>query len=283
MDPKAYLDRFTYFKISNPLTGMVEEAPISRWGSNWLDDNRNNGTECHREHNAFFTPAVHKAVDGKARFPLPNQFFLKDEYARLSSYEGFYNMSTIRAFCGKGSPDEIADTIRLAIVAGRIGKGKDLLGRAAASATVKEYVKRFMTVDCNGYVGNYYGINPSTDLIDYASTRTRRMSANDIRQGDVVCTIKPGGKCGHVALVQDVWSFAPSGSAEGKAFVTLCEWGRDGSETAHYSQRARDIKMGPNKAYGVGWADGVKFRYVFAPPVKAIEHRGWGLNGKETG
>lgn len=283
MDPKAYLDRFTTLSFANPLTGFTENVPITRWGSGWHDENRNNGVECHTEHNAYFTPAVHKAIDGKAKFPLPKQFFLKQDYARLSAYEGFYDWSTIRAFCGKGSPDEIIDTIRLAIVAGRIGKGKDLAGRAPASATVADYVKRFMTIDCNGYVGNYYGMDPSTDLICYASKATRRMAVNDIEQGDVVCTILPNGKCKHVALVQAIWSFAPAGDSEGKAFITLCEWGQDGGESAHFSQKARHFKMGPNKSYGIGWSDGGKFRYVFAPPRQASEPRGWGLNGREAG
>jgi hypothetical protein len=282
MDPKAYLDRFTHFKIANPLTGAMESAPITRWGSNWYDDNRNNGVECHTEHNAYFTPAVHKAIDGKGKFPLPNQFFLKSDYARLSAYEGFYNMSTIRAFCGKGSPDEIADTIRLAVVAGRIGMGKDLLGRQPACATVAQYVTKFITVDCNGYVGNYYGMNPSTDLECYATKATRRMQVDEIARGDVVCTFKPDGKCRHVALVQKIWNFAVKGASEGKAIVTLCEWGRDGGETAHFSEHARDFRMGKNKSYGIGWSDGANFRYVFAPPKEASEHRGWGLNGKDA-
>src|SRR5688572_13385061 len=46
MDPKDYLDRFTYFSVTNPLTGRPEPAPITRWGSNWADENRSNGAEC---------------------------------------------------------------------------------------------------------------------------------------------------------------------------------------------------------------------------------------------
>lgn len=282
MTPKQYLDRYTYFSFTNPLTGLAETAPITRWGSNWGDSNRNNGTECHIEHNAYFTPAVHKAIDGKADFPLPKQFFLAKDYKSLSAYEGFYDWATIRTFCGKGSPDEIADTIRLAVIAGRIGTGKDLAGRTPACRTVAEYVKRFVTIDCNAYVGNYYGLDPSIDLDYYASKATRRMRVADIRQGDVVVTIKPGNVYKHVALIDEIWAQTPS-AAIGSAAVTLCEWGRDGGEDNHYSTKGRDFILGPHKEYGLCWKDGAAHRYVFAPPLAAsTEPRGWGLNGKET-
>lgn len=284
MDPKDYLDRFTYFSVTNPLTGRPEPAPITRWGSNWTDENRSNGAECQTEHNAYFSPAVHMAIDGKAKARLPSRFFLRSDYKKLSAYEGFYKMSTVRAFCGKGSPDEIADTIRLAIVAGRIGTGKDLAGRPPACNTVAQYVTKFMTVDCNGYVGNYYGLNPSLDLDYYATTATRRTRVDQIRQGDVVVTVKPEGKHKHVALIQDIRSFVPSvaGAAGGKAVVTLCEWGQDGPEANHYSTGEKNFTKGPKANYGIGWQAGKNFRYVFAPPPVAIESRGWGLGSRET-
>lgn len=282
MDPKTYLDRYTYFGVANPLTGVPEKAPLTRWGSNWTNENRNNGVECQTEHNAFFTPAVHMAINGKRKARLPPRFFLQADYKKLSAYEGFYKMSTVRAFCGKGSPDEIADTIRLAIVAGRIGTGKDLAGRPAACSTVAQYVTRFMTIDCNAYVGNYYGLNPSFDLDYYATKATRRMRIDQIRQGDVVVTVKPEGKHKHVAPVQDIKGFVPGGAAAGSAIVTLCEWGQDGPESHHYSTGEKKFTTGAKSNYGIGWQAGKNFRYVFAPPPTAIDSRGWGLGSQET-
>lgn len=285
MDPKEYLDRYTYLTFPNPFTGQPEAAGMSGYGSGWgvgEHPNRPNGQTMQHEYLHGFRPALRKYLIGNANKsePSPMTFNGEGKQTKIDPAEPFFRMSFIRAFLGKGSPDEVADTLRVAMVIGRIGSGKDANNKPAACLTAAEYATKFMTLDCNGLTGNYYGINPETACSGYAVPARKRSRAADVRVGDVVVTLKDNGKYSHVALVA-YWD-CPSASAEsGKVKLKLCEWGQAGDETKHYTGETPielEVKRGAHKGYGVGFSrKSGQFRYIFAPPPPVGGHRGWGL------
>lgn len=280
MTPKQYLDRYTYFTVRNPRTGMIEQAPITGYGSGWTTKHRSNGPACQMEYLNGFRPALCLAVNGKAGNHPPSVFFMPTALNGLSDMDCFCTMSFIRSFLGKGSPDEIADTVRMAIALGRIGTDKDINGKRPAASTAAEYVKKFISLDCNGYSGNYYGINPETAVSGYASHARRRARAADVQVGDSVVTLTAEGSYKHVAVIAE-WNCPPLGSKSTKCRFRLCEWGQAGDEAAHYTEGDAaefDIVQGPNRAYGVGFSrnPAKSFRYIFKPPQR-LKERGWGL------
>jgi hypothetical protein len=65
----------------------------------------------------------------------------------LGLTQSWFLMSIRRAFCGKASPTEIRDVLRLAYRCGRIGPRTRHL-------TLSAYAGAFIGQDCNGFVGN---------------------------------------------------------------------------------------------------------------------------------
>lgn len=285
MTPKAYLDRYTYLTFPNPFTGQPEKAGISGYGSGWgvgEHPNRPSGQTMQHEYLHGFRPALRKFLVGNASKSVSSPMtFANVEGGKIDPAEPFYNMSFIRAFLGKGSPDEIADTLRVAMILGRIGSGRDANNKPAACQTAAEYSTKFMTLDCNGLTGNFYGINPETACSGYAVPARKRRRAADVEVGDVVVTLKNSGSYSHVALVAH-WDCPPESAEKGKVKLKLCEWGRSGGEDNHYTGEAPvelEVRRGNHGSYGVGFTrTNESFRYIFAPPPpKASGHRGWGL------
>lgn len=282
-DPKEYLDRYTYLRFTHPLTGVPTDAGISGYGSGWgVGDNPNrpSGGDMQHEYLTGFRPALRKYLTGSANKKVDSPFFFNTPpVANIDPAEPFYNMSFIRAFLGKGSPDEIIDTLRIAIVLGRIGHGTDANNKRAAFPSAAQYSTKFMTLDCNGLTGNFYGINPETSVQGYAVPGRRRQRADDVQVGDVVVTVTAGGGYQHVALVA-YWDCPPASGATGRVNMKLCEWGQAGDESNHYTgatPREVNIRRGPNTRYGVGFEGrSGSFRYIFAGPASAGS-RGWGL------
>lgn len=278
MTPKEYLDRYTYLKFYSPLNNELVSAGISMYGSGWDFRNGKGGTGqvMQREHQAF-TAALRMAHHGNVNKPCGVKFFFDQQSLGLiQPTEDFYATTFIQAFVGKGSPDEIIDTLRLAYAIGRIGTGKDVAGQPCARPTAQAYATDFITLDCNGLVGNYYGGSPSASIDAYASTARRRTRIDDIQPGDAVVTHCSASPYEHIALID---SCAVSGST---AKIQLVEWGWYGGEDVHYSKEAKaySIVQGPEKAYGIGWAanSNVKpvqsFRYIFKRPSEEEPH-GW--------
>lgn len=297
MRPKQYLDRYTTLKIPDPRTGVTLTVPMTGYGSGWDDDelmlkenpdakpkgNRGPlGPICQAECNGGFGQALRHAYDPNKHKSVPAAFhFTEGPLYEMFKGEQFFKMSYIRAFGGKGSPDEIIDTLRLALAIGRIGMDKDLAGKKPAKPTLQEYVKLYFTLDCNGLTGNYYGIHPSWALKAYADPKKARKTPQDVKIGDVVVTVKPTGKCKHVALI-DEYTLIAGASKSPKCNLTVAEWGSAGDEDAHYNAAHVTIEKGPDAKFGIGWkVPSGNFRYIFAPP-ETSEPRGWGLNGDQT-
>ena len=287
LTPKAYLDRYTKLVFSNPLDDTQVETSLTGYGSGWGPEKGCNrktlGPKAQQEY-ARLKAALQKHLSGSGKIkPLPRMF--KFDAAPLGSIapgEEFYNISLIHTFVGKGSPDEIRDTMRLAVALSRIGGTKDRAGQAAGASTVSEYMTRYITLDCNGLVGNYYGMNNIPDLSvgSYAVPARRRLSMNDVRTGDCIVTHSKAIPYEHIALV-DVWQATenvPTKDMKGTVFI-IAEWGQSGGEDKHYTgAAAKTVKVGPGPEKGFGIAfegAGGSYRYVFAPPPSFSDNNGW--------
>lgn len=220
----------------------------------------------------------------------------------IQTGEPFYFQSIRRAFGFKGSPAEIADTLRLACRMGRIGSGKDIAGQLAACGDMASYAKQFFSLDCNGFVGNYWGLSPEvhqsswatissseearvlkkTDGGDYwngwgqAAVKTLgfiplrpRKSALEICSGDVIVVHKDNSSWSHIAVVDYV-----SCLDKDQVNWRVVEYGESTNEDAFETASDNHIKpfktvklvQGPLKNLGVGYQDRNKFKYVFAAP-----------------
>ena len=123
MTPKMYLDRYTYLSIPSPFDGMLLNCGLTGYGSGWNFRNGKAGAGIAIQHEyAVFRDALRKAHHGNALTPCGPQFYFSEKpLARISRLEEFYSDSLVRAYVGKGSPDEITDALRLALALGRIG------------------------------------------------------------------------------------------------------------------------------------------------------------------
>src|SRR5581483_11294877 len=168
MDPKSFLYLYTYLKIIDPFTNLPVTCGSSGYGSGWGDDNRRGdgvatGKDCQTECVNYFLPAVRMAHHGKPYTETGSPFhFDQNKVANIDPGETFSIGAFIRAFNGKGTPEDIASTLRVARAVGRIGFDHDPNGHRPARASVAAYSTAFMTLDCNGLVGNYFKINPDS-------------------------------------------------------------------------------------------------------------------------
>jgi hypothetical protein len=277
MTPKQYLDRYTYLSFFSPWNNEQVNAPVVGYGSGWgkRGSDKKLGGECQAEF-ANFVRAMRVAHHGNPNTPCGARFFFKG-LGLISPDEEFYPETFTHAFDGKGSPDEIIDTLRIAMAVGRIGLGNDRAGSPAPRYTAADYTAKFLTLDCNGLVGNYYGAGPSLHIKYYANPSRRRSSVNEVRVGDCVVTHSATSPYEHIALIE---GWEPRGS---QASVRLVEWGQAGGEDKHYSQTASVVEVGRGgeSSFGVGWSttsniDGLaSFRYVFAPMPGVGNPYGW--------
>ncbi|MGE5345678.1 MAG: hypothetical protein ACM3JH_06970 [Acidithiobacillales bacterium] len=103
-----------------------------------------------------------------------------------------------RAFVGKGSPSNIQDVYLAASFCGLV-----------TMSNAQDYANRYLGTDCNGFVGNYFGLDPNTSISSYDShPRNRRSRADEIQARDVVVFLDSAGGHKHIALVHGVRSVA---------------------------------------------------------------------------
>jgi len=104
--------------------------------------------------------------------------------------------------------------------------------------------------------------------LDFIPLMPRR-AASEARTGDVLIIRKDGASWSHIAIVDHVtWV----GGDEVNWRVV--EYGEGTSEASFDTAADNHIKpfvtrklvQGPNKRLGVGFADGIKFKYLFAAP-----------------
>jgi hypothetical protein len=106
------------------------------------------------------------------------------------------NKTIWRSFVGKGSPDDIALTLRLAV---RYG--------LTHPAALRSYCDRYLGLDCSGFVANYanseLGMNfdvANTAANSFAPLNMRRASIDDVQPLDVLVW----SQTNHVAIIDSL-------------------------------------------------------------------------------
>ena len=77
--------------------------------------------------------------------PVPERFILDDD--RIGTSQVFYRASIRRAFDGRASPDDMIDTVRLAV-----------WGKLTKPIDARLYMEKWFGQDCNAFVSNYLGV-----------------------------------------------------------------------------------------------------------------------------
>lgn len=98
-----------------------------------------------------------------------------------------------RVFVGKGRPEDIRNAVKLA---SRFKLINDKM-------PVDKYVSTNIGLDCNGFAGNFWGIDPDTEIAYY--NVDRRKAVGDIVAGDAMLWYKKsGGDPFHIGVVDEV-------------------------------------------------------------------------------
>lgn len=279
MSPREYLHRYTRLTFQHPLDRTVVAAGLTNYGAGKTRKGPGvaSPTEVERER-LLFTQALRKAHHGNAQTPCGEEFFFRQPpLGNIPPSEVFYARTIVRAFLGKASPDEIIDVLRIATAVGRIGTARDANGQPPARATAADYVTSFITLDCNGFAGGYFGVNGDVDIRTFAPAGRRRTSIGEIVPGDAVVTHCPTVPYEHVGVID---AFARNG--DGTYHVAIAEWGWFGPERTHYVVMPEvRIVQGPQGEFGLGWHTTSNkvpltptFRYLFGRP-SASHSLGW--------
>lgn len=289
--PTEYVKRYHELLVNDTAQDIFQSVDIRNYNSGWSPERQ---TE--------YDLLVNKLAPKTGSSALPLTFYVRND-SRMDNSEVFYRHSLRRAYLGKGSPEEIIDALRLATLCGLIKPGR------AGAGDLATYVKTYIGLDCNGFVGNYFGLSPevkprawaqgmSVPADDSAKVKagitkaialtlayfplTARTSADTIAPGDVVITVRndaPVHSHEHIALVASV---SVTGDT---ATIGLAEWGGAGGIATH-TGTAVGVKLVSNapatkqwRRYGLAWASGDAYRHIFAPPCPA-NSAGWGRCGQ---
>jgi hypothetical protein len=287
ISPSQYALNYHSLLINDPRQKLSASVNITRY---------QNGTraECETERNGLLA-AVAKILGAKRL----HSIFRFHQDDAIDSTKTFYKAGLKRAYRGKGSPDEIADAIRLAWRCGRIGKG-------TAFPTIDQYARQFLGLDCNGLVGNYHGVSPAISIGVWASGEPGKLlswstdkqlekgwgpaelatapyvpleprrALNEISDGDVLVTVTPDNPHKHIALVEKI-----SVLDADRVTWTIVEWGEGGNADRHIKAPTTvKLEPGKNKKFGLGFAHKGNFRYLFANPNTPWEPAKWGRCGR---
>jgi hypothetical protein len=170
----AYLD----------LKAMLDDATlvtlkIDRYLNNGLKLQRNKDAERAKD-------SLLNRIAGELKVPYPGPLTFPIDgvtYNRLNLQ---------RVFSGKGSPEDIRNVVRLA---SRF--------QLTDAKTVGQYCTKNIGLDCNGFAGNFWGIDPNTSIHKYDVKR--RQAVADVAAGDAMIFYKKGGSSPiHIAVVDEV-------------------------------------------------------------------------------
>jgi hypothetical protein len=111
--------------------------------------------------------------------------------------------SIVHVFTGKGSPSEVKDALWLAH---RYGFITNPNRKRPGSRTLKEYTDAFCGLDCNGFVGNFEGIDPNTPISSYGAPSQRLSSVDAIDAGTTLVWHAPSWDkpWAHIAVIDAV-------------------------------------------------------------------------------
>jgi hypothetical protein len=131
------------------------------------------------------------------KFPLPTK---ENPTPAATATQTVNTAELAQAFTGKGTPEVIADVLRLAEAFGLVGN---------TVAAMQTYCDDYIGLDCNGYVGNYLKregsllVGPSTSAnAPSFMPEIRRLSRlEDVKYRSVLCW----KSAGHVAIIDLVY------------------------------------------------------------------------------
>jgi hypothetical protein len=159
--------------------GTLVTLKIDRYLNNGLKLQRNRDAEKAKD-------ALLNGVAGelKVAYPGPLTFTIDGlRYDRLKLQ---------RVFTGKGAPEEIRNVVRLA---SRF--------KLTDAAKVSKYCTTNIGLDCNGFAGNFWGINPDTEIHGYDMGRRKEVA--DVAAGDAMIFYLKGATAPyHMAVVEEV-------------------------------------------------------------------------------
>lgn len=238
MTPFQFVDSFHNLTVNDNRMGLTVIAKVTGYpkkGTEWSKD-----SEEIKQAGKVLGGLRMKTTKGVAGvFTIPGD-------SRVDPTEQFYTAGIIRAFAGRGAPDEMRDALRLSVLAGQ-----------CSTKTAKAYAEKWFKQDCNAFVGNYLGASPMLGIPAYAKgllpksgpsetacasilPRRPRSSLGEVAAGDLIITYgskhpRHGWRWRHIAIVESISPGMPStrtGTDKGGVDVTdaklsIAEWGWD--------------------------------------------------------
>jgi hypothetical protein len=177
MTPQAYMSKYLHCPLWLA-DDTVAEVSIDRYLNHGESSNSDAAWRAYER----LIDALHRLTDTRAWAPR----YQKDGWV-------FETRLLRRAFVGKGSPSNIQDVFLAASYCGLV-----------TAQTAQDYANRCLGTDCNGFVGNYFGMDPNTPIGSYDVHRNRRSRVEEIQPRDVVVFVDSSGRQPHIALVQSV-------------------------------------------------------------------------------
>jgi hypothetical protein len=120
-------------------------------------------------------------------------------YSPGIAFEDVDTASLVRTFVGKGTPGDIAGTLRLALRYGLVKPD---------TASLQAYCDTYIGLDCSGFVGNYLNeaLGAGIDVMNTGATSyrgpvgNRRLTIESIRENDTLAWANTN----HVAVIDSI-------------------------------------------------------------------------------
>jgi hypothetical protein len=229
MNPADYAENYLHF--APELYDGVVEVPIDKYLNAGITG-KNDKTPHPNDYRA------NRAIGEKDQLlgAIKQDLKIHGHIPPLFQVEGylFKLLDVVMPFFGKGSPSNLRDVFWLASKYKRV-----------TAATARDYSTKYLGLDCNGFVGNFWGINPSTPIESYDKNRRRQF--DDVDVGDALIFYHKGTTHNpyHIATINQVefinttnektpslsfWITQSAGLEDGVR-TTLADWKL--SKTAH--------------------------------------------------
>lgn len=252
MTPFQFVESYHNLTVNDSRLGLnviVKVTGYPKKGTEWAQGSE----EIKQAYRVLGNLTAKRPKGVRGEFSIPNN-------PLVDPTEAFYDQGIVRAFAGRGSPDEMKDALRLSIVAGQ-----------CSVKTAKTYGETWFKQDCNAFVGNYLGASPMLGIPAYAKgllpgsgpsetpcasilPRRPRSSLSEVAVGDLILTYgskhaKHGWRWRHIALVESISPGMPStrtgtdkaGVDVTDAKLSIAEWGWD--IAADHTTRDKDITV----------------------------------------
>ena len=256
MTPFEYADTYHQLQVEDSLLGLNVTLNISKYKADWAQEDVN-------EASAVLDLVAKKFLKLRSFNEVPATFQIPSS-SKMDPSEQFCCAGIRRAFASRGSPGEMSDALRIAVLAGR------------PTISPKEYAEKWFGQDCNGFAGNYLGLSPMLPIASYGTGTQMGTSYSErdcksflplpprndetqnlwgIQMGDPILTFGDADKRGipwrHIAITQNITGNFSS------ATLHMAEWGEKGGKPQH-NHGPYTVSLIPNlldwKPTTQGWA-----------------------------